>query len=183
MIDIPDNYKEVYSPADIKDAVSRLGEKIFKWSEEVYKKTGDDVVVVPIMRGAIFFFTDLVREIGRSVYVAPVKASNYNPDTNEVLRIAEISIDGIPAKGKSILLLDDVFDSGVTLSQLTAKLLQAGAGEVKSAVLIMRETGDKKFTPDYIGFHYHGPEWFVGYGLDDKERYRNLPGVHVMIQE
>ena len=66
---------------------------------------------------------------------------------------------------------------------MTRALLNAGAAEVKAAVLIQRVVAQQAFTPDWSGFVYPGPEWFVGYGLEDKNWWRNLKAVYCMEPE
>jgi hypothetical protein len=63
---------------------------------------------------------------------------------------------------------------------LEKALLERGAREVRTVVLIRRLLEKPTFVPCWVGFQYPGPEWFVGYGMDDNERWRNLPGVHVI---
>ena len=92
----------------------------------------------------------------------------------------EITLDGLVVENRNILLVDDICDTGRTLKTLTANLTALGAREVKSAVLLRRETANAVFEPDWFGFHYSGEEYFVGYGLDDNNRAANLPDVYVI---
>ena len=94
-----------------------------------------------------------------------------------------IHLDGTNPQGRSVILMDDVCDSGKTLAALKSRLLEVGAVEVRSAVLIKRVLEQPTFEPDYVGFRYSGKEWFVGYGMDDRSRWRNLGSIFVVDQE
>jgi len=182
-MNIPKNFQLCYTPEDISKAVSKLGGEISKWSKEIWDDSHTDVVAVPILRGGIFFFADLVRAIEGSVEIAPVKAWGYvTGQIQQALDKVTVDVSSIPANGRRILLVDDICDSGRTLAELTSKLKEAGALEVRSAVLIKRELEEETFSPDWVGFPYPGPEWFVGYGMEDSERWRNLPAVYIIKQ-
>lgn len=88
--------------------------------------------------------------------------------------------DGLAVKGRVVLVVDDVCDSGRTLEALERDLMERGAREVRTVVLIRRLLDRPSFVPCWIGFEYKGPEWFVGYGMDDGQRWRNLPAVHII---
>lgn len=182
-MNIPKNFQLCYSPEEIDKGVKRLGSEISKWAEKVWEDSHTDVVAVPILRGGIFFFADLVRAISCSVEIAPVKAWGYATGENaKLLDKVQVDVGSIPARGRRILLIDDICDSGRTLAKLKEELMTAGALEVRSAVLIKRELEEQTFDPDWIAFSYPGPEWFVGYGMEDSERWRNLAGVYIIKQ-
>jgi hypoxanthine phosphoribosyltransferase len=178
---LPEYFESEYTREQIDTAVKRLGEEVTPWARQVYQESGDDILCIPILRGGIFFFTDLVREIGHSIELAPVKTEAYEPGQNEVSKAeVKVSMEGVEPTGRSVLLCDDICDSGRTLDALQRIFLQQGAAEVRSAVLIKRELDTPTFDPEYVGFNYEGPEWFVGYGMEDGDRYRNLPGIYTI---
>ena len=92
----------------------------------------------------------------------------------------DLHLDEAAIRGRSVLLVDDICDSGVSLRALTQHLKHIGAREVRSAVLIRRAIENSAFTPEWVGFHHKGPEWFVGYGMDDSDRWSNLPDIYVI---
>lgn len=178
---IPSHFSPKFSRSQIQAAVDRLGAEITEWALEVWRSSHSDVVAIPILRGGLFFFADLVRAIETSVYIAPAQTWGYVPAANAVQSDqVRVNIENVPAKGRSILLVDDICDSGKTLEALKAALLEKGATSVKSAVLIRRVLEKQHATPDWVGFEYHGDEWFVGYGMEDSDRWRNLPDVHII---
>jgi hypoxanthine phosphoribosyltransferase len=178
---LPEYFVPCYSKEEIAAAVLRLGKELTPWATQVFQESNQDILCIPILRGGIFFFADLVREIGHSIELAPVKTTAYEPGMNEAAREeVSIHIDGVDATGRSVLLVDDICDSGRTLKALSKAFLQRGAAEVRSAVLIRRDVEQETFNPEYVGFTYQGPEWFVGYGMEDADRYRNLPGIYII---
>ena len=178
---IPHNLKLEYSADSIAAAVKRLGEAITPWAVEVAQTSGKEVLAIPVLRGGVFFFADLVRQVKQSLEIAPARAWAYEPDeNNHQKKEVALNLDGVPAQGRSILIVDDVCDSGRTLKALSEAFLTSGAKEVKSAVIIRRMIENQAFVPDWSGFNYRGSEWFVGYGMDDRESLRNLPAVYTL---
>ncbi len=179
----PKNFQICYSHEDIQRRVRELGVEISTWADKIWQDSHTDVVAVPILRGGLFFFADLVRAVSNSIEIAPVKAWAYaSGENNKQLDKVAVDVSVIPAKGRRVLLVDDICDTGRTLEELHRQLLAAGALEVKSAVLIKREQPQKTFDPSWAAFSYKGPEWFVGYGMDDSERWRNLSSVYIIKQ-
>lgn len=183
MKNIPDNFRLIYSQEQIEAAVARLGSEITTWATEVWEDSHTDILTIPILRGGIFFFADLVREIGTSVEIEAARSWAYEAGVNAVQRKeVKLNLDTVPAKGRAILLVDDICDSGNTLAALTKAFNDAGAREVRSAVLIQRKLADAAAEPTWAGFIYEGSEWFVGYGMEDRDRWRNLPSIHIIQQ-
>jgi len=170
----------MYDASAIAKQVSNLGNSITEWAVKEYQASHSDILAIPVLRGGLFFFADLVRAIGHSVEVAPAQSWGYQTSSNEIAKEHKIDISNVPAKGRSVLIVDDICDSGRTLEVLQKKLLEAGAREVKTAVLIKRVLSEETFEPDWVGFKYSGHEWFVGYGMEDCDRYRNLPGIYLI---
>jgi hypoxanthine phosphoribosyltransferase len=177
----PKHFTLVYSKQQITDAVARLGAEITEWAGAVHREYHETILTVPVLGGGVFFFADLVRAVPYSLEMAPVRAWAYAAGVNaEPTPDLKVDMRDIPAKGRRVLLIDDVCDSGRTLEKLKILFEQAGASEVRSAVLIKRLLTKPTFEPDWVGFRYEHPEWFVGYGMDDNGQWRNLPSVYVM---
>ena len=179
---LPVQYQSLYGPNEIAATVDKMGQEISLWAAEAWRSGHTDILTIPVLSGGIFFFTDLVRRISYSVEIAPARAWAYEETPHQQRVTLEVNIQHVPAKGRSVLLVDDICDSGRTLKVLSEMLLEAGALTVKSAVLVKRELGKQTFAPDWVGFHYQGPEWLVGYGMDNNDRWRNLPGIYVIRQ-
>jgi hypoxanthine phosphoribosyltransferase len=178
---LPDNYKLQYKSGEIADAVARLGKEIGIWVKEVQEETQREVIAMPILRGGIFFFADLARQVPVSMEVIPGRTRTYQKNVNAAqLDQVKIIIENEDLKNRSILLVDDICDSGKTLYALTKYMLEQGAKEIKSAVLIHRILEKEIYKPDWIGFDFKGDEWFVGYGMEDKNRWSNLPDIYTI---
>ena len=178
---IPANFRLQYSQEQILSRVKELGAEIDEWCKSVWRESRTDVVAIPVLRGGVYFFADLSRHIGSSIEIAPVKTSAYDAGTNAAKEVTvDQFADPVQIKGRVVLVVDDVCDSGRTLEQLESSLLERGAREVRTVVLVRRLLPRPTFVPCWVGLEYSGPEWFVGYGMDDNERYRNLPDVYVI---
>lgn len=178
---IPANFAIQYSANEIAIRIKALGAEIGQWCQRVWGESHTDVLVIPVLRGGVFFFADLVREFSTSIEIAPVRTEGYEAETSGVQKASvAVYADGLAVKGRVVLVVDDVCDSGRTLEALERDLMQRGAREVRTVVLIRRLLDRPSFVPCWIGFEYKGPEWFVGYGMDDGQRWRNLPAVHII---
>jgi hypoxanthine phosphoribosyltransferase len=178
---IPANFSVVYSEQEIARRVAELGQEISSWCESVWRDSHTDVLVIPVLRGGIFFFADLARQLSTSIEVAAVRTRGYQSGKNAVMcDEVTIAVEDLAVKGRVVLVVDDVSDSGRTLEALEAALTKMGAREVRTAVLVRRLLDKPSFVPCWVGFQYSGSEWIVGYGMDDNERWRNLPGVYVI---
>jgi hypoxanthine phosphoribosyltransferase len=138
------------------------------------------ITVVGILNGCLMFVADLVRRIDLPLRVAFITASSYRGTATTPGRL-EIRDELLPdITGRHILLLDDILDTGKTLTRVVAHLINRGAASVKVGVLL-RKTGRQEvpFEPDFVGFTI--PDRFVvGYGLDYDDEYRHLPYVGVL---
>lgn len=135
------------------------------------------ITVVAVLTGALIFVSDLVRLLNLPVRICFVRASSYRGETTVP---GDLNIDSsmLPdIQGRNILLVDDILDSGHTLSKLTSYLKDKGCKNIRTAVLL-RKIGRQEhpIEPDYCGFEI--PDKFVvGYGLDYNDEYRNLPFI------
>jgi len=180
---LPSNYKILYTREDIQREVKKMGGEITKWCQKVWEESHTDVITIPVLRGGIFLFADLVREIECSVEICPARTWAYHVGENAAPRPdVAVSLESVPAKGRHVLIIDDICDSGRTLKTLSESLKKMGALEVRTAVLVQREIEDEIFTPDWVGMKYSGKEWFVGYGMEDAERWRNVPHLCIIQQ-
>lgn len=136
---------------------------------------GTTPCLIPVMDGGMIFAADLMREISLPVLLHPVKASSYGSGTSSSGSV--ILPWGLPEdlKGRTIVLIDDILDTGLTLEVLRAKFLEAGASGVKTCVLLRKQAASHRGA-DYVGFEI--PDRFViGYGLDLAGLHRNLPEI------
>ena len=144
---------------------------------------GDDFVVVGVLKGSVVFVADLVRNIPAKLEMAFVGASSYGAGTTS----GELKLNFFPMdeeiRGRRILLVDDILDTGRTMSRLKKEMYERGASDVKTCVFLdkpSRRAVDME--ADYACFEVKDL-FVVGYGLDYAGRYRNLPYVGALKPE
>lgn len=138
---------------------------------------GRKILVVGVLKGAIFFISDLVRQLTVPCEIDFMAVSSYGAATHSsgVVRILK-DLD-IPIAGRHVLIVEDVIDSGLTLSYLLKNLTSRGPASLEICTLLAKP-GYRRLNIEarYVGFEL--PDVFVvGYGLDHAERYRNLPYI------
>jgi hypoxanthine phosphoribosyltransferase len=138
------------------------------------------VTVVGILNGCLMFVADLVRRLDLPLRLAFVTASSYRGTATAPGRL-EIRDELLPdLAGRHVLVLDDILDTGKTLTRVVAHLIDRGAASVKVGVLL-RKVGRQEvpFEPDFVAFTI--PDRFVvGYGLDFDDEFRHLPYIGVL---
>ncbi|MCI9363793.1 hypoxanthine phosphoribosyltransferase [bacterium 1XD42-1] len=166
--------KVLLNEEELHQKVKELGAQISK------DYAGKPLLVLGILKGSFIFMADLVREITIPCQVEFMAVSSYHSGvkTSGVVKIIK-DID-INPKEYNILVVEDILDSGLTLSYLRDLLLRRGAVDLKIAVLLDKPSGRKTdIQADYCGFEV--PDAFlVGYGLDYAEKYRTLPYVGIL---
>jgi hypoxanthine phosphoribosyltransferase len=140
---------------------------------------GRDLVIVALLNGTVVFLADLLRRLTLPLRLDFIGVSSYGAGTESagLVFTKELRLE---VGGRDVLLVDDILDTGKTLSRVTAKLLKLGPRQIKICVLLDKPSRRvEKITADYVGFTI--PNHFVvGYGLDYAERYRNLPFVGIL---
>ena len=140
-------------------------------------------IVVGILTGSLIFLADLVRQLEHRHQIGLLQASSYR-GTATTAGTLELNTGLLPeVNGRHVLLLDDILDTGATISRVVQHLQSLGAASVKTCVLL-RKLGRQTipFEPDYFGFEI--PDAFVvGYGLDFNDDFRHLPFIAVLPAE
>ena len=176
---IPPYFEELYSRTEVEGRISELASEIAQWSGAGESCRDSQVMAVCILRGSVFFFSDLLKEIPSSLQPAFCLCRSYSSEENDVQQQnLEIQFEPEGIEGRRVLLVDDICDSGNTLDVLTTLCRKRGALEVKSAVLIHRIRKDSLHTPTFAAFRYDGEEWFSGYGMEDRNFAMNYPSVY-----
>lgn len=160
---------------EIAGKVRELGERITR------EYCGKQPVLVCILKGASVFFADLIREIELPLTLDFMAISSYGSatKTSGVVRILKDLDNDI--LGKDVIIVEDIVDTGITLSYLTKILIQRGAKSLKIAALLDKPARRKvpDLQVDYMCFDI--PDAFVvGYGLDYNQTYRNLPDIGIL---
>lgn len=175
---VPDNYSLIYNSAFIDTRVDALAREIEQWFSS--KQLNGQLLAVCVLRGATFFYSDLVRKLSMSVEPAYCFAQSYDSITNTSSGEFVSSAEKIEVKDRCVLLVDEICDTGQTLARLSESFILSGAHSVRTAVLINRKLDREKFEPDWSGIQHRGDEWFVGYGMDDKNSFANLSQIYVL---
>lgn len=139
---------------------------------------GEEVVVVGVLNGAFIFVADLIRQMKSPVYFDFIGASSYKgtESTGKITITKDIKVD---IKGKNVVLVEDIVDTGLTISELNVLLKERGPKSIKLATLLHKPA--KTVHPveiDYLGFEIED-KFVIGYGLDFDGRYRELPYIGI----
>lgn len=138
---------------------------------------GQTLTVIVVMDGALFFVADLLRAIDLPMEIVSLSASSYQGGTKTTGEVKLPWPAHLDLKGKNVLLLDDILDTGLTLGAVLDRLSHEGAASVRIGVLLKkRREYSRKITVDYVGFEIED-EFVVGYGMDYQGRFRNLPCI------
>ncbi len=166
------------SEEKLKQRVKELGEKITKDYE------GEDcLIAVGILRGSVVFLADLIRHINLHTELEFMAVSSYGNST-KTSGAVKINKDlDVDISGKNVIIIEDIIDSGVTLTYLKEMLLKRKPKSLKICTLLNKPDRRKaEVVPDYVGFDIPD-EFVIGYGLDYASRYRNMPYVGVLKRE
>ena len=166
---------EILLPANqIHDRIHQLAGEITRTYQ------GREVTVIGILSGCVIFLADLIRQIDLPIRVGFLTASSYRGEATAPGQLV-IRDELLPdLLDRDVLLIDDILDTGKTLTRVVARLIDRGARSVKVGVLL-RKIGRQEvpFEPDFVGFTI--PDRFVvGYGLDYNDKYRHLPYIGVL---
>ncbi|MFM2293990.1 MAG: hypothetical protein RLZZ350_403 [Verrucomicrobiota bacterium] len=158
----------------------QLAARVKTLAAEIQKDfAGREMVVVSLLNGTVMFLGDFIRHIEMPLRLDFMGVSSYGAGTEsgELVFTKELRLD---VRGRDVLLVDDILDTGRTLTRVLKKLRALKPRRIKTCVLLdKRERRVEKIQADYVGFVI--PDFFVvGYGLDFAERYRNLPFVGVL---
>lgn len=170
------NIETMYSAAEITARIAEMGEKI------TAEYTGKDLVLVGVLKGSCVFLADLMRHIDLPLTIDFMSVSSYKDGTTSTGDIEILKDLSNPIRDKHVLIVEDIIDTGLTLSRLVEILGSRGAASIKIATFLDKPEPriKKELIVDHVGFVIPN-KFVVGYGLDAAGRYRNLPFVGVVI--
>ncbi|MEI7911301.1 MAG: hypoxanthine phosphoribosyltransferase [Verrucomicrobiota bacterium] len=138
------------------------------------------LVVIILLKGALVFAADLLRRVARPIEIECLNVASYHGGTESSGKVDFLDRHFPKVRGRHVLLLDDILDTGRTLHAVIARLRDEGAAAVHTGVLLAKDKARAApVNADYVGFEI-GDEFVVGYGLDYMGKYRNLPYVGVL---
>jgi len=169
------NLETMYSAEDIARRIDELGHQI------TVDYAGKDLVLVGVLKGSCIFMADLMRHIDLPLTIDFMSISSYKDkmvSTGDVEILKDLSN---PIRGKDVLVVEDIIDTGLPLSRLLDILGSRGANSIKLATFLDKPEPriKKELLVDYVGFEIPN-KFVVGYGLDAAGRYRNLPFIAVV---
>ena len=176
----PDVAKILVSEEELDSIITRLAKEI----DRDYASPDQNLVLVCILKGSIVFMGELMKKITVPAEIDCMKVSSYGAGTTTSGTV-NIHLDLMrPDLDKcDLLIIEDIVDSGITLSYLTKYLLGKGARSVRTCTLLDKPCRRRvEFTPDYCGTEIPD-EFVIGYGLDYNEKYRALPYVGILRPE
>ena len=177
-----DNTKEdvlrvLLSEDEIREKVRELGGKI----TADYKNS--NLMLVTVLKGAVVFLADLMRQIDVPAEIDFMVVSSYGSGVKSSGVVKIVKDLDVPLAGKDILIVEDILDSGLTLSYIKELLESRGPRSIRIATLLDKPSRRKvDLQADYIGFSVPD-EFVIGYGLDYDEKYRNLPYIGILKPE
>ena len=162
----------------MKAKVAELGAQISR------DYAGKDLLLVSILKGAVVFMADLMREVKITCAIDVMVVSSYGGANTSSTGLVKIIKDlDADLTGRDVLIVEDILDTGITLSKLVPMLKMRNPESVKICTILSKPSRRKAdIEPDYCGFEVPD-EFVVGYGLDYDEKYRNLPYVGVLKPE
>lgn len=173
-----DNLSVMLSREQIAARVDELGAQITR--EYAGKVRGDELVVIGILKGSFVFLADLVRAIDLPIVVDFIALSSYG-DATESSGVVQLTQDlSRPIAGKHVLVVEDIVDTGLTMKYLLENLRTRHPASIALASLLEKPAKNKSgVKAEFLGFSIED-KFVVGYGLDYKSQYRNLPFVGVI---
>jgi hypoxanthine phosphoribosyltransferase len=172
---------EVIKGANLELLISSqaIEQRIHEIAGELEKEyRGKELVLLSVMKGAVCVTSDLMRALTIPCTIEFIRASSYGKNGTQRGQLTISGLDGLDLREKHVLVIDDILDSGYTMKGIVEHLQTKRPQSIKTLVLLSKNIPrDSNYTPDYALFDI--PDRFViGYGLDYKEYYRNLPAIY-----
>ena len=163
--------EKLLSEQKIASRIKEMGQEITKLAAK------EDLIAVCVLKGSFIFYADLIRNLDADVRTDFIGTSSYGNATKSSGEV-KLTLDLTHAiKGKNVLLVEDIVDTGLTMDFLLKTLGSRGPKRIYTAALLFKKEALKvDFKPDFVGFEV-GNEFVVGYGLDYQGYYRNLPYI------
>ncbi|NEW09577.1 hypoxanthine phosphoribosyltransferase [Paenibacillus sp. SYP-B3998] len=167
----------LYSEEQIQDKIKELGDQLSNDYE------GKNPLVICVLKGAFIFMADLVKQIKVPLELDFMAVSSYGQSTKSSGVVKIIKDLDVPVEGRHIIIVEDIIDSGLTLSYLIDVLERRNAKSISVVALFNKPARRTvELEPDYSGYVLPD-EFVVGYGLDYAEKYRNLPFIGILKPE
>ena len=141
---------------------------------------GTELIALCVLKGALFFCADLVRNMKMDVALDFIQISSYGNEKYSSGVVTILKEPQLDMRGKSVLIVEDIIDSGLSIREVNNYIESRGAALVKTAAFLDKAKARKvPFSADFVGFTIE-PQFVIGYGLDFAEKYRNIPDIQVL---
>lgn len=161
----------LFTQADVDTALDRMAEAI------TARLADQNPLVISVLNGGILPTAGLVLRLRFPLEIDSIKAGRYQGDTSGGSEMRWLLKPGTPLAGRTVLVVDDILDEGITLAEIRRYCLEHGAAAVYSAVLVDKQLGRAKACQaDFVGLEAEN-RYLFGYGMDYKEYLRNWPGI------
>lgn len=169
------NLEVLFSEEQIRTRIKEIGAEITR------DYTGRDLVLLSVLKGSAVFLADLMRSIDLKLTIDFMSVSSYKNQTTSTGDVEILKDLSNPIRGKDVIVVEDIIDTGLTLSRLLEILESRGANSIKLAAFLDKPEPRIKthVKIDYTGFVIAN-QFVVGYGLDAAGRYRNLPFIAIV---
>jgi hypoxanthine phosphoribosyltransferase len=162
------------SKSQIDQRVAEMGRQI------TADFAGSELIACCVLKGAMFFCSDLMRHIACDVALDFIQVSSYGNEKYSSGVVTILKEPQLDMHGKAVLIVEDIIDSGLSMREVFRYIESRGASKVKTATFLDKAAARKvEFKADYVGFTID-PVFVIGYGLDYAEKYRNLPDIQVL---
>ena len=170
--------KILFDQAKIRECIASMGAGI---TQDYH---GEPLTIIVVLQGGALFMADLIREIHLPLRIDSISVASYHGGTKSSGVVTFLQ-DKLPdIEGRHVLLVDDILDTGRTISAIAEKLREEGKPKSLKIAVLLKKSIDRAVVvdADYWGFEV-GNEFVVGYGLDYQGEYRNLPVIGVLKEE
>ena len=162
------------SKSQIDQRVAEMGRQI------TADFAGQELIACCVLKGAMFFCSDLMRHIACDAALDFIQVSSYGNEKYSSGVVTILKEPQLDMHGKAVLIVEDIIDSGLSMREVFRYIESRGASTVKTATFLDKAAARKvEFKADYVGFTID-PHFVIGYGLDYAEKYRNLPDIQVL---
>ena len=177
-MNITDEIKRVAAEADCLYTLDEVRESVATMAENITAKLANEhPIVLSVLNGGIFFTAELLLNLRFPLELDSIKAGRYQGETRGSEMVWTLT-PALPLKDRTVLVVDDILDEGLTLAEITRYCRKAGAARVWVAVLVDKQIGrNKPCQPDFVGLTTED-RYLFGYGLDYKSHLRNWPGIY-----
>ncbi len=170
----------VYSAMNVLISADDIQRRVHSLAQEIHRDHPDGVHLVCVLKGAFVFLADLSRQLPETTTLDFMAVSSYGTSTRSSGQVQVLKDLGSPVEGRDVVIVEDIVDTGLTLTYLQDIIRARSPRHVRTACLLSKPSRRKiDVKVEYVGFTIED-KFVVGYGLDYAEQYRNLPYIAVI---